>query len=76
MAEGSFFGDKALPGVGGFLGDGPAFDDGVATTIPLIGVPAEASRKFSELVNTMERELHPECLESPDIENSQDRVAN
>ena len=43
------FGDKALLGDGGFRGDGAIFDDGVATRISLIGVPAEASKSVSKL---------------------------
>lgn len=49
MADFSLGGDKALLGEEGFRGDGPPFDDGVATKISLIGVLAEASKVFSHL---------------------------
>jgi len=43
MAVLSLFGDNALLGVGGSRGEGPVFDDGVATWIPLIGLAIDAS---------------------------------
>ena len=48
IADRSLFDDKAIPGDGGFRGDGPAVDDGVATRIPLIGLSTEASKRVSE----------------------------
>jgi hypothetical protein len=47
MADRSLFGDKALLGVGGFRGEGPVFDDGVATWMPLIGLATEAPNGVS-----------------------------
>jgi hypothetical protein len=41
------FGDRAPPGDGRSRGDGPEFEDGVATWISLIGVLAEASKIYT-----------------------------
>lgn len=46
IGEGWAFGEKASPGEEGFLGEGPSCADGVTTRIPLIGVPADAARRF------------------------------
>lgn len=41
MADFPLFVATIVPGDGRLRGDGPAFDDGVVTTMPLIGVLAE-----------------------------------
>jgi hypothetical protein len=49
IADLSLFCGKESPGDGGFRGDGPVFDDGVATKISLIGVLAAASKSVAML---------------------------
>ncbi len=63
----SLFGDKELPGDGGCRGDGPV-DDGVATRIPLIGVPTEASKSVSESETSRKREVELNIYEDQTLE--------